>query len=63
MPNSYGFSGDIPDWAKFGVYDTENGEWTGTFFRTEAEAQKVADALADDGSECGVVSVDGQDWL
>jgi hypothetical protein len=60
--NSYGVTG-IPDHAVYGVYDTENGEWTGNWFRDEASAQKAAEELHDD-PRLGVVSTtDDEDWL
>ena len=64
MPaNSYGFDGNIPANALYGVYDPENGEWTGNFFSTEEDAQKAADELKDDPC-LGVVSViEDDDWL
>ena len=63
MPNSYGFDGNIPANAIYGVYDSENGEWTGKFFSNEADAQEAANELKGD-LRLGVVSVtDDEDWL
>ena len=63
MPNSYGFDGNIPDDALYGVYDVENAEWTGDFFNSEEDARKAANELADD-ERLGVVSVtEEDDWL
>ena len=63
MTNSYGFDGNIPDNASYGVYDTENGEWTGTFYYSKEDAQAAADDLSND-PRLGVVSTTvDDDWL
>ena len=63
MANSYGFDGNIPADALYGVYDSENGEWTGHFFNDRKDAQKTADELEND-PRLGVVSVtEYDDWL
>lgn len=62
MSNSYGFDGNIPDDAIFGVYDIPNGTWTGRFFSSRANAQEAANELADE-DHLGVVSVEGEDWI
>jgi hypothetical protein len=61
--NSYGFDGNIPTNALYGEYDTENGEWTGTFYNSLEDAQAAAKELKDD-PRVGIVSVtDPDDWL
>jgi len=59
MPNSYGVT-EVPDGAKFGVYDLANGEWVGIWFANEDDAQVKADALRDDENllVCGVADQD-----
>jgi hypothetical protein len=46
--NSYRFSGKFPENAKFGVYDNENGIWTGQFFGDRPSAQEWANAHRDE---------------
>lgn len=54
---------EIPENATYGVYDTENAEWTGHWFYDEASAQKAAEELRDN-PRLGVVSTtDDEDWL
>ena len=63
MSDSYGFDGNIPEGALYGVYDAVNGEWTGEFYADLESAQAVADEL-DPHGPVGVVSVtDESDWL
>jgi len=57
MTNSYGVN-EVPDDAIYGVYDTENGEWIGTWFFDEESAKECASNLDDEN--LGVVSV-GED--
>lgn len=63
MANSYGFTGEPPAWAMYGVYDTENGEWTGVFFSSVEAAQRAANDLSED--DTGVIAnvADDQDYL
>lgn len=57
MSNSYGVvNSDAPDRGAYGVYDTINGEWSGTFFATLAEAQEWVRTQDDKAEECG------EDW-
>lgn len=64
MVNSYGVQ-EVPDWAKFGWYDVENGEWTGGWFSTEAAAKAAAEAHKDDpeviSGDFGIYSTDPDD--
>lgn len=63
MSNSYGFDGNIPSTALYGIYDTDNGEWMGDFQYYLEEAKKVAEELRDD-PRLNVISVaDEGDWL
>lgn len=52
MSNSYGFQGEVPDDAQYGVFDIINGEMVGIFFadRKEAEVflQQLKTQAADD---------------
>lgn len=50
------YEGDIPTSAIYGVYDHENGEWTGRFFATEEEAREVLRDLDLNDQRLGVVS-------
>jgi len=65
MSNSYGFnkSSGIPEWAEYGVYDSENGEWTGQWFSDYDSAQSGADDLDQDGPLGIVSTTDETDWL
>jgi hypothetical protein len=62
MASSYGV-GNPPEGALYGVYDSDNGEWTGHFFFDLPSAQAEADKLRND-DHFGVVSItDDEDWL
>lgn len=61
MPNSYGFQGDIPGGAIAGLYDTSNGEWTGAFYFTEADAQRAKDEI--DDAAYSVKAVNNSEWV
>jgi hypothetical protein len=63
MANSYGFNGDIPVDALYGVYDGVNGEWTGKFFYDAESAQAAANSLADDPILGIVPTSDDDAWL
>ena len=64
MANSYGVQ-TVPEWAKYGWYDVENGEWTGGWFRTREEAEAEAKAHKDDpevvSGDFGIYSTDPND--
>lgn len=49
MANSYGFDGNIPEHAGYGVYDADNGEWVGRFFCDLESAQAEANDLGEHG--------------
>jgi hypothetical protein len=38
--NSYGFDGEAPVGARYGIYDPINGEWTGIFYRSISRARR-----------------------
>lgn len=55
MSNSYGITNsDAVDHA-YGVYDTINGEWTGTWFESREEAESWVQTQDDKAEE-------GEDW-
>ena len=33
------FDGNIPEWARYGLYYTDNCDWVGVFCATEQEAE------------------------
>jgi len=55
MTNSYGVTG-VPTDAKFGVYDPDNGEFTGTWFQSREEAQTYVRENGQDDDGWYVVS-------
>lgn len=62
MSNSYGSSNSQASDYAYGVYDTINGEWTGTFFHTLADAQEWVktqddEEFGEDWTEGGIYSV------
>jgi hypothetical protein len=62
MTNSYGFNGSVPDGAVAGVYDSENGEWTGDFFFTVKEAEEAEKELMDNDA-LSMESVNDSGWI
>ena len=56
--NSYGVR-EVPIDAIFGVYDTDNGEWTGIWFVSLEAAEAAADQW--DDIERDIMSVDDTD--
>ncbi len=61
MTNSYGFNGDVPDTAIAGMYDYLNGEWTGAFYFSVAEAEAAEKEILDNDAY-GLEEVDQSDW-
>lgn len=60
MSNSYGVrNSDATDHA-FGVYDTINGEWSGTWFATREEAASWVKTQDDKAEETGEDWTEGQ---
>lgn len=62
MTNSYGFDGNIPEESIAGVYDSENGEWTGHFFFSKEEAKEGEKEILDDDS-LSVEEVNDSGWV
>lgn len=62
MANSYGFDGSIPGGAIAGVYDSENGEWTGKFYFSIEEAKVAEQEIMDDES-LSLEEVNDSGWV
>jgi hypothetical protein len=62
MTNSYGFNGIIPDGSIAGVYDSQNGEWTGSFFFSIFDAEKGEKEILSDEA-LSVEEVNDSGWV
>jgi hypothetical protein len=60
MANSYGVVNSNAVDHKFGVYDTINGEWTGTWFESREEAESWVQTQDDKAEEAGEDWTEGQ---
>jgi len=56
MSNSYGVVNSNAVDHEFGVYDTINGEWSGTWFESRQEAEEWVKTQDDKAEETG------EDW-
>lgn len=54
--NSYGVASGSATDHKYGLYDTINGEWSGTWFESEEEAKSWVQTQDDKAEETG------EDW-
>lgn len=62
MANSYGFDGNVPEGAIAGVYDSENGEWTGTFYFSSEDAENAEKEFLEQES-LSLEEVNNSGWI
>jgi hypothetical protein len=62
MSNSYGVQAGEERNHAFGVYDTVNGEWSGTWFESREEAAEWVQTQDDKDTETGADIEAGEGW-